>query len=788
MDLTPPTGSGVAGPATRAARRFIARATIIVISGWTLLFTFVLVATPVDPQLLPWVFAAALALLGSTALFARRGLPTAWFYNIVVVVCAVLLVATSTIGDGEPDYFSFIGWACVIGVAAGVLLPRKTWRRTLIITVGCMFLLLVCLELITPDLAVRLVVSAPLAALAYGLVAGIMFDSVLRVGALDDESAERAIQAAEAQKAAAALSDESFRLSRMLHDGIVNTLGGIRWSDAADGDWIRSRCARDLEQIEQIQQPSVAQPADHDECADAVALLRNVRATARANHMALNSEVRGAAIEVPAQVLDALRGALDEAILNAKKHGQANTADLAIDSTGSVLQVRFEGRGRGIAPGADLRADGGIARSITARCARAEVEHTLEIGEAGQVVHWFTWYASPIVTDSLLENQTSAGRLRGQYVLRSAVVTIAATSLVASLSRLVADIPFDWEMATWWWWLTMLALTGTAGAIGVLGARGTSVLSRWRCMTLTVSIFVIAAVPSSSTQSCVEPGFGVWQSYAAMTVAGTLMWLTTGYGWTLAAAVAFVAGWGGSLWVAHLVYGCSGEMALFLVVDPLVLAGFWLIRHYLDNVGNAAQDSIEATGKARQAEADLVNRHFVRQKVWEIAVAAGVPLLRDIRDGRKDPRAPEVREEAELIESLLRNCSQLEVGQDPLAAVILDLCRKASLRGISVDLNHAAAPPPATSALAEIARILTDLAQTAVPDSRMSIVSLDGAGEGSLIINVMLPDGSGPPQAQGPSVEVRTFTHGGIATVELQWLAARPNSRAQAQLELVKHR
>lgn len=725
--LTPNTET-IEGPATRAANRFRVLATIVPIVSWISLIALLHLVWPVLGGSLGWSLAAVTAMLIATGAYATAIISGAVLYFTSVFVCGSLLFVTAIPGQEKPSLLASIGWSCVIGIVAGLALDRTSWRRTLIATSAALFGLLLGVELYTGEFGTRFVVSIPLATLTYGMIAGRMIDTVLMVGRRDDEAAAKALEAAAAASAADARADESFRLSRMLHDGVVNTLGAIRWAFDVDLDALRSRCARDVAAIESASPTAKVAgvvPLDLPE------LISRATSSARMCGISLEVQRSGNVPAVPMEVLGAISGALDEAILNAQKHGRARSATLCVAADDTQLRIIFHDHGRGFPEDVTLPADGGVARSIILRCARANVAVARQLSAPG-TRYDFTWKDRISVDESGGERELDRKLKSNYFALRAAMTMVALETALWLMTRLIVDLPFDWGLASAWWWIGMLTLIGSGVAIGILGATRRSALRWWQCSAMVAMVAVIAAIPSPSVESCIEPGVGVWQSMGAFIVASTLMWLTPGYRWTVAAGVAFVVGWGIALALSHVSYGCSNEQAIFLVLNSLALAILWGLRRFLETLGRGAQESIEAAVKSRTAEVETLSREAVRQQVEDLALAAGIPLLRDIAEGRRDPMAPDVRREAELVESLLRNCAYLEVGLEPVASVLLRSCQHAASRGVVVRLSYVEPPPISEEQLAELERILISAMDAAVSHSEVIVTALASGEQGSV--------------------------------------------------------
>lgn len=753
------------GPATRAAKLFVDRAVIIIIVSWTVLFTALYVALATEAVLLALSVGAGAAVLVATTLFAAKRLSGLGLYLVTVITCGTLLIATAMTDTADTPYFAFIGWASVIGVVAGLALPRPKWQVVLAASAGSLLLIVATLEVLTGEFGLRYVVSAPLAALAYGMMSGRTLDVVLDVGNRDDIAAQSARESAVAAQAAQALADESFRLSRMLHDGVVNTLGALRWSALVDAQRLRAMCARDLVKLRRL---ASELDAPQRQLHDVQALADELGATAELHQIAMSVDLQCQGVRLPEDAFGAIQAALEEAVLNIRKHSDSRSASLVAQFGRGVLQLRFEDYGTGIASESQVSSSGGIAQSIHARCARAGV--VVEVGRSitGGVRYDFsiTVPSTSEVDDEASESSPVAG---AGSALQSALVVVAVSTAFWLLTRLALDVPFDWYMAPWWWWSTITATVIGVVALVALGARRHGVLESWRAVVAVTAVLFVSAVPAPSVASCVTPGFGVWQSFAAFIIATCVVWLTRGYLWTLAACGALVAGWSVSLMTAHLLYGCSLELAAFLILDPLALGGLWLLRNYLERLGSQAQEMIETDLRNRQLEVEATNRNAVRQRVAAITAEAGLPLLSGIAEGALDPSSSTVRNEARQVEAFLRCCSQLDAGHGPLAGVLLETCRLAFRRRVQVSLLFAEFESPSPSAISELRRFLYRIACTSRPASQLDISVLGTDGAVTLTLQAGIEAGRSAATISDRTLQFVESTDGDTSCFHISW-------------------
>jgi len=417
-------------------------------------------------------------------------------------------------------------------------------------------------------------------------------------------------------------------------------------------------------------------------------------------------------------------------LVNTGKYAGSDLAVLRIESEINRLRITLDDFGPGFDEDAELRTEGGVANSIHERCTRAGVESSLNSSGSNGVRLELRWQAP----------QSSVEAEREDFVLGSALA-VATTEVVCwVIVRMVVGIPFDWDLAPWWWWLIMLILVCGGAMMGLISARRNFYITRPICVVIIGLVAVIAAVPSPMAGMCLEPGDGTWQALGATTVAITIAWLTPGFGWTAAAVVALIVGWASELFAVYMLYGCPTDRGLFLLIFPAGVLALWLIRRYVEAFGRNAQASLQEFQRIREADSDATSRQSVRQRIWDSAVVPSLPLLRDIADGRRDPLDPQVRAEAELRESLLRNCVQLDAGLEPVAGVILQACQQAADRQIGVAINYAQPPSASPQTLSKISETLKDFVAQTKPRQQLAITAIGIGSLGSITCSCTDPD------------------------------------------------
>lgn len=755
-----------AGPASAAAQRVVFRTAVVFIIGWTVLLAGLLLAWPtsLDPAI-DWSLLACLSVIVFTVLWARGRISGTSLFALITVASCSVLVLDAFVGAELPPLLPHLGWGALVGITTALVLDRRIWRRTLVIVSLGLLVLIAAVGVLASSFDLRITVLAPSTALIYGMIAGSIVDTVLAAGERDDAAASLAEAAAADATAASAAADESFRLSRMLHDGVVNTFGAIRWS-GAETRLLRERCARDVRDIETHWAPNTADV----ESANLSDLVARAELAARLNSISLQVVHLGPVWNIPSTVLHAMSGALDEALQNASKHGGTTLAVLTVDFSSSIVRIALDDDGDGFNASPKADDQGGVARSIHERCERVGVSSEFQESELGGTRLTLEW-RSP--------ERKSELALNSEFALRSALTVLAMEVGLWLLLRLALDVPFDWSSAAVWWWFLIFALVGVGLVVGITSARRRFPLGLIPSAALVVMIAVISVVPPGGESDCVVPGLGIWQPLAAVTVILALMWLSTGFLWTGIALSTFVIGWAAQLVLVSADSGCSTPQVIFLIIYPLGVFALWLVRRFVERFGRDAQVSINSVRTSREATVEAISRREVRERIWRASVSGAVDLLRQISSGSRDPDSDEVREEAAIKESLLRNCIQLDGAHDPISSILLDVCETAAMRGVMVTVNYSPTPPPDASSLHGIEQVLRDLMSRATPPSA-TITSMPIGHGGAIVCSTAQEELAPEYEIEEATVRIDASSHDPATVAEISWnsSAAEGGTRA----------
>jgi len=164
-----------------------------------------------------------------------------------------------------------------------------------------------------------------------------------------------------------------------------------------------------------------------------------------------------------------------------------------------------------------------------------------------------------------------------------------------------------------------------------------------------------------------------------------LVMLTGDRRWIVAGCVAYTVGVAAVLWsVAIAELACATSASMIYLVDIAVVAGMLAFRHMLVRHGLAAQESRSLAREARSRVAALRAQEDVREHHLRQVMTTAGPLLEQLADGTLDPADPAVRSRCAAEESHLRLLIGLGDGLGQLGDAIMEIARRAELRGVGL--------------------------------------------------------------------------------------------------------
>lgn len=645
----------------------------------------------------PAVLSITVALaIGTTIARELTGLVAPWIQ--ISMAAGVVLTTAGFVGPGRLFPLALV-------VAALVLAPQR-WDEVTRANSP--------VELGVPLMEAVLVVGLGLLAL---LVRAVLIRSSRQADATMRDAEEQRQEAVAERWRQDALSAQM----TLLHDTALNTLDAmaLRPGDGVDGQ--RERCRRDAERLRAFELS--------DDVGEATLPARLADLTTRAESLGitLTTDVRGESLAIrslPDEVVNAVTGALEEAVLNVAKHSGATEARLRVDVANDSLTATVTDTGTGFEAATTPRRFG-VRHSIEGRMAGIGGTATVRSSPGSGTSVLLAWAGSP-------EQPSRQDHHVAEVVRRLVLALLISTTVVTSLFVMAEWRAFERP----WIALGGALLLGAWGILVAVVLRG----RRWIPTTLGVVTVAIA---------CVAPFWTVSADQFCASSFGTLGWidpriplvvlvmLTAGHWWRASlAAPAFVAAtvlagqaWGG-VFDGCQTWSLTASLLAIAVFLASLVAGRTLNRQ-ADAMGRAT-----ATLKAEHDETMRVAAVRAQRRQWfQPALDSCVPLLAAIGDGTANPCDAEVRRRCQAESGYLRGLLAAAAAPDGVRDAVLDLVRRGHRAGLTIETrgDFASLPPADETVAASLASTLPrDLAGA----DTMVVTALGGPANATLIVHM----------------------------------------------------
>lgn len=674
-------------------------------------------ATVKQPLMLAWLLAAV-------ALLAARFAPGSVRGPAVVAITVVLAVGTAL----AHQLSGLIAPWIQTSIAAGLVLTSVGFIAARLFPAALVVAGFVLLpqrigELTRPDSPVQPGVMIMEAALVLGL--GLLSLLVRAVLVRSSEQADSAMQVAERRRRAVVAErwrqDALSTQMTLLHDTALNTLDAIALRPSDDVDDQRRRCREDARRLREF-----ASSADAEH-AEPPTLLNALVERARSLGIELTVDLHGEAHHVralPHPVVQAIAGALDEAVLNVAKHAHVDKADLQVSVGPGWVTVTLT--------------DGGIGYDIATTPARFGMRHSIEgrmdaIGGTAMVVsrpgagtslelHWAQTSEQPQRKDDVVS----------EVVRRLVLALIVATTIVTSMFVVAEWRAFE---------RPGVALAGSL-VLGAWGLVVTLVLRHRRWIPTSVGVVTVAL-------ACVAPFWTISADQFCSSSFGTLGWidpriplvvtviLTAGHWWRASLAVpAFVAAtalagqaWGG------VFASCASWLETASTLAVVVFVASLIAGRTLNQQARAMNEATAHLNTARDETVRVAAMQAQRRYWFQSALDSCVPLLEAIGDGALDPREESVRRSARAASGYLRGLLAAASAPDGVREVVLDLVRRGHQAGVTIETrgDFSRLPPPPS----EVVSTLRDAMPAAFGSARsMVVTAVGGPGHATLIVHI----------------------------------------------------
>jgi hypothetical protein len=684
-----------------------------------------------DPLRVRALLAMALALaVGTVVARELSGLVAPWVQ--ITVACAMLL-----------SVMGFVG-------------PRRLFIPTAVFVVA-LGSLQRAQEMLREDSPVRLGVPLTEAALVIGLgLLGLMIRAVLM---RSSERADRMLVSEEERRQSAVeqrwREDAMTARMSLLHDTALNTLNAIALSPRGSSDDQRRRCVEDARRLQETTE------THSGGVKPLLPALHQVVSRAETQGVTVSLLADGDPLEtcdVPAGVLDALTGSIEEALLNVAKHAEVDTAVLTVTVTGSEVSATVADDGVGFDP-LSTQHRHGLRHSVEGRM--ASVGGTTEVlsapGRGTSVT--LTWV-----------------RQNDDEPVADAVTTVVVRTLGALL--LAATIFTSLVVVAEWQAFERPAVALVGGLLlGGWGLLVTYNLRQERWMPLGVGVATVAL-------ACLAPFWTIASDTYCSSTFGTLGWvdprlplvvvvmLTASRWWHASlAAPAFIAATlvASSVW-ADVFAGCpsvavtASSVALAVFVASLI-AGRALTRQ-ADAVGRANQQRREAEWDRMRAAAARTEQ----QQWFQPALDSCIPLLAAIGDGSADPRSNDVRQRCREESGYLRGLVSAASAPPGVREAVLALLTRAHDAGLDVqvrgDLARLPVPSPAV-----VETLRSHSPRTLEHAESMVITGVGHKAHGALIVHVPGLSEQPPHRRGAPADGIEVISDEDGWWMEVSWPA-----------------
>ena len=405
VESRPSPGIEAVPDAPGSAHAATERVLRIVVLVWSAAWIVLMASEGADTSLAPaltWAMLAGLAVGWVVVVLARLPVGTAYVAALAGTALVQALL-TPPLGLWSESGL-LLTWTNLAAISCGFVVAGARGRIAVAAIAAGQLLILTTRAWADGTVAVAWpgVVAAAAYALADGMAAHVAASAVRGQARETDAAAERLAVERARRAVREARVREAERISRVLHDTVLNTLGALRRGiDPAETGALRARCAHDLDELRHLRDTRFETTGDTGVGAEAL-----VHAlTARASVLSLELDVRSritATTTLPTPVADAVAGACAEALVNVAKHSGTRAAVLSLTWDGAVLEVGVHDEGCGWS--GELLPEHGVSRSILGRAIEAGLDPLVATAPDRGTTVSLTWQA-PVALEEPAERR-----------------------------------------------------------------------------------------------------------------------------------------------------------------------------------------------------------------------------------------------------------------------------------------------------------------------------------------------------------------------------------------------
>ncbi len=659
----------------------------------------------------------------------------------LVVTAVAVLWTTKAQEAGSPLAAAWFDAAAVSTVGSATLRRALVWLAA----VGAVSVTSWSLLAVTTGIAGgwHSVIAWTLASLGIGLTAAGMAAVVRAGGRRLDGTVASAEQVITDEEILAVEAAEHAATTRLLHDTVINTLTAIgRGVPASDLGALRLRCQQDLDLIDR------SLPGDPLE--DPLAAVRS-RAAALGLQLTVSGSPDSLQLVSP-DVMTALGGAINEALLNVAKH--ASTGDVAItldaeESPGQLLvQVVDSGSGwTGTPP-----VGGGISESILARCRDVGISARVRSQPGdGTTVTLGVPLSDGVASEAVFidESRIMTAMVCAVLLVDFGIRTLLTMGVAPAMGSAVAFCLLALTM-TWPWWRS-----STWHDPGPLAPLGLALVGLPIVLLLPVQQGAVSWV--------------WWGSAAAVAVFLALVAMNASAWWLVLAFVLQMAG----RWVA-------GDESLALVVPDAVVVGLgavvalWIRARVLALMAETTEVARDRDAARAALVMESANQRESLRRLKRATLVGRRPLDA-IAAGERTGAESDIRAEAVALAPYLRNIARVgpelgDLGRSLVGLLDVGLERRAAVT-LSIDPK---ARPPAVSVERALVQLIDGVVGELQPKQAVT-VTLINRGATTLITVLGAADSLDPAalaRLRGEGVAVSHAPGHQEDWVEIAWRAS----------------
>ena len=658
--------------------------------------------------------------LAGAAILLMSGLRPTWltYTAAVAMMGAQILVAVDTDDSSKlPD----IWWAWQLVIPVCVLIAGTLPLRELIPSLGCVIVIYAAIRLSPasgPSFGPLTVVSDVSFFALFAVVTAVAAPAWRRTAQVTDGAARARRRAHAETERARAIDRQRRAAARLLHDEVIHTLRGISLRPGAISPDVIREMAGDAGELLNGAGQVISERDLVDQLGDL------------AQRSSLAVTVRSSPVPtLPIPVVDALVGAVAEALRNVERHAGCDAAriDVAPRPGGVEVHVVDSGRGFETEAGAALL---GCRHSIFGRIQDIGGHAAISSVRGRGTSVWMSWEPVAAQTPQPASSYRFADLAGTRHRLIVGIVPpfLVFTMLQAVLNqkRLSNSIPT----------LTAIGVM-TAITVGAIMWARTRAISGWQSL-----LFITTAICTTL--------IGGWYLVAGSTV--ELAYFAAGAGGPLLSLVAFFRPPWESMMGALLATAAIVAMVNRMDADPAVLGrslpavmsnliavvAVLAARLTIHGMGRSVLYNEELGRQAESTRAQLAGGHRVmsdrlgRVKEWVL------PFLRGVATGHLDPAEPLVRQQAAALEAAVRDDIRLGPAIEGKAR---QLVARARAGGRQVEIN---AEPDLISGLPSglVSQLLTAALDVAVAPER-TVLTVSSAADGGPVLSLFVAPRAG---------------------------------------------